>query len=324
MTKTIFVTRKIPEKAIELLKSKGYSVDVNPSDAIPSQKQIIKALKKKSYDAVITLLTDHIDAKVFDEVPSVRMYANYASGYDNIDIAEAKKRGITITNAPSDVASRAVAEHAIALMLALSMRIVEADTFVRQGKYEGWSPMNFIGTDISGKTIGLIGAGRIGEWVVHYAKGLGLNSIYFDVVRNEKIESEYGATYYASVEDVLKQADFVSLHVPLLDSTRHLINRERLGMMKPSSFLVNTSRGPIIDEEALVDALKTGIIRGAALDVFENEPRLARGLVKLNNVILTPHIGSASEEARDQMAEIAANNIIDFFEGRIPRNIVNK
>ena len=324
MDKTVFITRKIPDKAIKMLESKGYLIDMNLKEAIPTQKQIIKALKRKPYDAVITLLTDPINAEVFDAVPEIRMYANYASGYDNIDTIEAKKRGITITNAPSTLASEAVAEHTIVLMLALAARIVEADRFVRRGKYKGWSPMNFIGTDILGKTLGLVGAGRIGERVTFYSRGLGLRVIYHDVVRNEKLEREYSATYYASIEEVLRQADIVSLHVPLLDSTRHLINTDRLRMMKPTSFLVNTSRGPIIDEGALVEALNAKVISGAGLDVFEFEPKLSYGLAKLQNVILTPHIASASTEARDEMAEIVANNVIDFFEGRTPRNVVNK
>lgn len=307
-----------------MLEEKGYVVDVNHKDSIPSQKQIIKLLKRKPYDVVITLLTDCIDASVFSATPSTKMFVNYASGYDNIDIVEAKKRGVFVANAPADLSSKAVAEHIIALMLALAARIVEADEFVRRGKYRGWSPMNFIGMDIFGKTLGLVGAGRIGEQVAHYSKGLGLKIIYTDVVRNERIEKECNADYCESLEELLSKADIVSLHVPLLNSTKHLINEERLRMMKPTSFIINTSRGPIVDEKALEKILKEGVIRGAGLDVFEFEPKLSRGLVKLQNVILTPHIASASEAARDQMAEITANNVIDFFEGRIPRNIVNK
>lgn len=323
MAKTIFITRQIPDAGIQMLNEKGYEVDINSKDSILSQKQLISFLKRKPYDAVLSLLTDYITTEVFDAVPSVKLYANYATGFDNIDIAEAKKRGITVTNAPADLSVEAVAEHTIALMLALAARIVEADEFVRRGKYKGWSPMNFIGTTIFGKTLGLIGVGRIGSRVAHYAKGLGMKIIYTDVVRNEQIEKELNATYYTSPEELLPHADVVSLHVPLLDSTRHLINEDRLRTMKPTALIINTSRGPVIDEQALEQALATKIITSAALDVFEFEPKTAPGLVKLQNVILTPHIGSASSEARNQMAEIAAQNIIDFFEGRIPKNIVN-
>ncbi len=324
MAKTIFVTRNIPNKAIKMLEEKGYVVDINPKDVVLTQRKIIRSLKRKPYDAVLTLLTDKIDTAVFDVVPSVKMYANYATGYDNFDLVEAKKRGITITNAPAELSAEAVAEHTLALIFALAERIVEADEFVRRGKYKGWAPMNFIGTNIFGKTLGLVGAGNIGKRVAFYAKGLGLKVLYYDVVRNEQIEKEYGAVFCSTVEELLQKADFVSLHLPLFESTTHLINEARLRLMKPTSFLINTSRGPIIDEHALEKALREGIIRGAGLDVFEFEPKLSRGLLKLQNVILTPHIASASDDARNQMAEIVANNIIDFFEGRTPRNMINK
>lgn len=324
MSKFIFITRKIPDVGIKLLKEKGYVVDTYPKDSVPSQRELISYLKKKPYDALICLLTDTIDAKIFDAAPTVKLYSNYATGFDNINLSEAKRRGITITNAPADLSSETVAEHTIALMLALTTRIVEANEFVKQGKYKGWSPMNFIGTNIFGKTLGLIGIGRIGSRVGYYAKSLGMNIIYTDVIRNEEIEKELDAKYYTSTDELLPQADVVSLHVPLLDSTRHLINKERLYKMKPSTFLINTSRGLIIDEKALKQALSKKIISGAALDVFEFEPKTVPGLTKLKNVILTPHISSASIETRNQMAKIAVQNVIDFFEGKIPQNVVNK
>ena len=322
MSKNIFITRKIPDVAAKMLEEKGYVVEVNPRDVVLSQKDLIKSLKNKPYDAVITLLTDRIDSKVFEAVPDIKMYANYATGYDNLDVVEAGKRGITIANAPAEMTTEAVAEHTFALMLALSARIVEADEFVRRGKYKGWAPMNFIGMDVLGETLGLIGAGRIGGRVAHYASALGMKVIYYDVSRNEEIEKS-GAVYRSSVEEVLKEADIVSLHVPLLPTTRHLMNEARLRMMKPTSFLVNTSRGAVVDEKALEKALKDKVIAGAGLDVFEFEPKISRGLRKLQNVILTPHIASASVATRNQMAEIAALNVIDFLEGRVPRNIVN-
>ena len=323
MAKAVFITRKIPDIGIRMLKERGYEVDVNLKDSVLSQKQIIKSLKKKTYDAVLVLLTDRVDSAIFNAAPSVKIYANCAAGYDNIDIIEAKKRGITVTNAPAPLATEAVAEHVIALMFALATRIVEADKFVRRGKYKKWLPMNFMGINLAGKTLGLIGAGRIGERVARLASGLGLKVIYYDVIRNERIEKECGVAYYNSIEELLQKADVVSLHVPLLDSTRHLINEKRLLLMKPTSFLVNTSRGPVVDEKALEKALRKKIIRGAALDVFEFEPKVTPGLKKMDNVVLTPHIASAEGEARNQMAEIAAQNIIDFFENGKPGNIVN-
>lgn len=320
--KKVFVTRKILDKGIDMLRAKGYEVDVSSKDRPLEQKEIIKALSKKPYDAVLSLLTDKIDAKVFDAAPTVKIFANYAIGFNNFDVAEAKKRGIMLTNTPGGGADR-VAEHTWALILGLTCRAVEGDLYIKKGKYNGWDPMLLHGTKVAGKTLGIIGTGRIGADVAHKAKnGFGMNVVYYDVVRNEKLEQETGAKFYSTVDEVLKIADVVSLHVPLLDSTRHLINEARLRMMKPTAYFINTARGPIVDEVALVYALQKGIIRGAGLDVFEFEPKLVRGLTKLPNVILTPHIASATEEARLDMAELSASNIIEFLETGKAKNPV--
>lgn len=322
MNKKIFITRKIPSVAITMLKEKGYEVDVYPKDSVPKQAEIIKFLKKNKYDAVISLLTDKIDRAVFDASPSTKIYANYAIGFDNIDLVEAGKRGIYVTNAPGDY-SGCVAEHAMAMILDLSIRMSESDRYVRNGKYKGWSPMNFIGNDISGKTLGIIGVGKIGERLAGIAvRGFNMKVIYYDMRRNESLEKIGDVKHMETKEEVLKQSDFVSLHVPLLDSTRHLINEKSLKLMKPGSFLINTSRGPVIDENALVKALQNKTIKGAGLDVFEFEPKLAKGLAKLDNVVLTPHIASARESARNEMAVTAAQNVIDCLEGSTPRNAV--
>lgn len=305
-----------------MLQGKGYELDINPKDRPLKEKELISSLKKKDYDAVLCLLTDQIDAKIFDSVPTAKIFANYAVGFNNINVDEAKKRGVMITNTPGALTDT-VAEHTIALILSLTCRIVEGDTFTRKGKFKGWAPMHLLGMDLKGKTLGILGAGRIGSRVAHHVKsGFEMNVIYFDVKRNEEFEKEHSAKYFGTADEVLKEADVVSIHVPLLDSTRHLINKERLAMMKKTAYLVNTSRGPVIDEQALVEALKNGTIRGAALDVFENEPKLAKGLAKLENVVITPHIASATERARDEMAILAATNIIAFFEGRTPPNVV--
>jgi glyoxylate reductase len=323
MSKKVFITRPIPDIARQLLVEKGYSVESNTEDRILSHEELVTKLSTGNYDAVLSLLTDKIDVSIFENAPSVGIYANYASGFDNIDVAEARKRGIVVTNAPAEATPEAVAEHTMAVLFALATHIIQADAFVRGGKYIGWNPMNFIATDLQGKTIGLIGAGKIGEKVAQYAHAFGLQVIYTDIVQNAVLEKECNAQFFKTPEEVLAQSDIVSLHVPLLDSTRHLINAERLRLMKPTSFLINTARGPVIDESALVDALKQNIIAGAALDVFEAEPLLAPGLTELSNVILTPHIASASVKARHQMAETAAINIIDFFEGKTPQNKVS-
>lgn len=322
--KNIFVTRRIPDVGLKMLEEKGYSLTVRDSDMPPSQEELNFALKEKEYDAIVTLLTDKIDSSVFDANPGIKLYANYAIGFDNIDIVEAKKRGIFVTNTPGSYAN-CVAEHAIALMFALSTRLVEGYEYVKAGKYKCWSPDIFIGTDLSGKTLGLIGAGRIGEKVAwRMMHGFDMKIIYHDIKRNETLDNEDKAEYKETVEDVLKEADIVTLHTPLLPETRHLINEERLKMMKPTAFLINTSRGPVVDEMALLKALEDKWIRGAGLDVMEFEPNPVPGLLDLPNVIITPHIASARESARNEMAKILAENIIDYFEGREPRNNVAK
>jgi glyoxylate reductase len=321
MSKSVYITSQIPDIAISTLRDKGYTVDIYPKDRVPSKKEIIKALKSKPYDAVIlTLVT--VDAEVFDMAPTVKLYANYSVGFDNVDIVEAKKRGLAVTNTPGNY-SYTIAEQTLALMLGLTTRMVEADDFVREGRFKGWLPMHFIGSDLQNSTLGLIGAGRIGERVAHHCyRGFDMNIVYHDVNRNETLEHEYKARRCETVEEVLVQSDIVSLHVPLLDSTRHLIDETRLKMMKSSAYLINTSRGPVVDEEALVKALQDGTIRGAGLDVFEFEPKLSSGLAQLPNVILTPHIASARESARTEMAKIVAENVISFFETGQVKNSV--
>ncbi len=323
MSKSVFITRAIPEVGLKLLRDKGYAVDVYPKDKVPKQKHLISYLKQKPYDAVMFMLTDTVDAAFFEAAPQAKLFAAYTVGYNNVDIAESKKRNLIVTNT-SGSSQIAVAEHTIALMLGLTTRLVEADEYLRRGKYKGWKPDAFMGTDFSNKVIGLVGTGSIGAEVARMAhQGFGNPIIYHDMVRNEKLENEYKAQKCDSLEDVLKRADIVSLHVPLLDSTHHLINRERLALMKPTALLINTSRGPVVDEYALAEALKNKVIGGAGLDVFEFEPKIVPGLAKMKNVVVTPHIASARQSARDKMAEIAALNIIDYFEGRIPRNKVN-
>lgn len=318
----VYITRQIPELGIKMLTDKGYEVDVNPKDRPLTKKELIKALSKKQYDAVLTLLTDTIDAEVMDTAPTVKIYANFAIGFNNFNVEEAKKRKIYLTNTPGGGADR-VAEHAWALILALTCRVVEGDTYMRNGKFKGWDPMLLHGTKLAGKTLGILGSGRIGADVAHRGKnGFGMNIAYYDIKRNEQLEKDFGATFYATVDEVLRVSDVVSIHVPLLDSTHHLINADRFKLMKNSAYLINTSRGPVVDENALVEALQNGIIRGAGLDVFEFEPEIARGLAKLPNVVMTPHIASGTEEARHDMAVLSATNIINTLEGGIPPNMV--
>lgn len=319
----IYITRQIPDEGINLLKGKGYEVDINPDDKVLSKEELMAAIDGKGYDAVLCLLTDAIDADVLDAAGSqCKIFANYAVGFDNVDLKAAAERNIVISNTPG-VLTNTVAEHTFALMLAISHRVSEADRFMRRGEYKGWAPMLLLGNDLSSKIIGIVGLGRIGARVAHMAvKGFDAKIIYYDVKQNEEFEKEFGAVYKPTIEDLLKEADYVSIHVPLLDSTHHLINKERLVLMKPSAYLVNTSRGPVVDERALVDALTRKVIKGAALDVFEGEPALAPGLSELENVIVTPHIASGTEETRQAMSRLAAENIIAVIEGREAPNKV--
>lgn len=318
----IYVTRHIPDIGINLLRAAGHTVDVSTKDGVLTPSELKAAVSVKPYDAVVTLLTDTINKEIFDAVPTAKIFANYAVGYNNISLPDAQAAGVTITNTPG-VLTDTVAEFALSLIISVAKRIPEADRYTRAGKYEGWAPELFLGSDLKGKTLGILGAGRIGYEVAMRAHhGFGMNVIYNDIKRGDELEKNTKAVFKETTEDVLREADVVSIHVPLMPSTEHLLNADRLKLMKPTAYLINTSRGPVIDEAALVEALKNGTIRGAGLDVFEFEPQLAKGLAALDNVVITPHIASASEETRNKMSEIAATNVIDFLAGEVPENKV--
>jgi glyoxylate reductase len=318
----IFVTRKIPEVGISMLTEKGYEVDVSQKNGALTKDELVTALKTKPYDAVVTLLTDQIDASLIAAAPSVKIFANYAVGYNNIDVKAAAEKKIYVTNTPG-ASEESVAEHAVSLMLSIAHRIVEGDQFVRDGKYTGWDPMLLTGFDLRGQTLGLMGAGNIGGHVATICKnGFGMNILYYDVVRNEKIEKELGAVFAETINELLSKADVVSLHVPLLPTTQGLLNAEHFAKMKKTAILINTSRGPVVDESDLLDALRNGTIRAAGIDVYEKEPEITKGLVNLDNVVLTPHIASATQNARDGMAKIVAENVIAALEGRVPPNTI--
>ena len=315
----MFVTRIIPKKGIQLLR-RHFLVKVYPKDQAISRKELLKEVKQ--CDALLSLLTEKIDREVLNANPKLKVVSNYAVGYDNIDVKAATAKGIIVCNTPG-VLEDAVAEHTFALMLALSKRIVEADCFVRAGKYKRWEPMLLLGTELKGKIIGIIGLGRIGAGVAERARrGMGVNVLYHDIKRNKDFEEKYQAKY-VSLSELLKKSDFVSLHVPLLPSTRHLIGKEELRLMKKTAYLINTSRGPVVDEKALVEALQKKHIAGVGLDVYENEPKLTPGLTKLKNAVLTPHTASATVEARTAMSELAAQNIIDVLKGKKAKFTVN-
>lgn len=310
----VIITQQIPEIATDLLKKAGHSVEVLSDDG-PVAPALLRQ-KVKGADAIISVLTDKMDNALMDAAGrQLKIIANYAVGYDNIDVSTAQAKKIAITNTPG-VLTEAVAEHTVALMFAVAKRIVEADRFMRAGKYKHWMPMGLIGQQLWGKTIGIVGLGRIGSFLAEICfYGLKMKIIYHDVKHDERFEMELKAEYH-ELPALLERADVVSLNVPLLPETRHLISAKELKMMKKTAILINTSRGPVVDENALVQALREHEIAGAGLDVYENEPKLAEGLDKLDNIVITPHIASATLEARAAMAMIAAKNIIEVLSGR--------
>ncbi len=315
----VFVARPISEIGVNMLKEK-FDVVVNLENKVLSKEELKKEVA--GVDAILPLLTDKVDGEVLDAAGGqLKVVANYAVGYDNIDVAAAKERDVLVTNTPG-VLTEAVAEHAMALILSAARNIVDSDKFTREGKYKQWEPKGFLGPQLKGKVLGVVGLGRIGSRVAQIArKGLDMEILYYDVKRNEDFEKEVAARF-GDLDEVLKQSDIVSIHVPLLPATRHLINEEKLKMMKNSAVLINTSRGAVVDEKALVEALKSKEIFAAGLDVFENEPELSPGLAELPNVVITPHTASATFEARDAMSKIAAENIISVLEGKTPPNLV--
>lgn len=304
-----------------MLKKAGHTVTVYPKDAIILRAELLKGVR--GAHAILSMLTNRIDEAVLRTAgPQLKIVANYAVGFDNIDLAAAKKRGVFVTNTP-DVLTDSVAVFTYTLMLAIAKRIAEADRFVRSGKYRGWGPKLLLGAATLGRTVGIVGAGRIGSTVAQLTKGgLGMKIVYTDVKRNREFEATTGATF-KTLTTLLKVSDYVTLHVPLLQSTHHLIGTKQFKTMKKTAFFINTARGPIVDEKALVQALKTKRIAGAAIDVYENEPKLTPGLAKLENVILTPHIASAGLETRQRMSELAATNILQALAGKKPKNLVS-
>ncbi len=324
MKQRIFVTRSIPSDGLNLLRhDKHVLLDVYERDKIIPRKELLRRVKGAT--AILSILTDKIDKQVMGAAgTSLKIIANYAVGFDNIDLKEAAKRGIVVTNTPGSEIAESVAEHTIALILALAHRIAESDRFTRAGKYHGWGPQMLLGTDVIGKTIGIIGTGSIGTGVVNRLyDGFGVQIIYTDLARHPDIEKRDLAKF-RTLPQLLKEADFISLHVPLLPSTHHLIGTKELKMMKKTAYLVNTSRGPIIDERALIAALEKKQIAGAGIDVYEHEPNIPLALRKLPNVVLTPHTASATVETRQSMSRRAAENILAFLSGKIPPNAIKQ
>ncbi len=316
----VYVARRIPGPGLELVRREA-DVTVWPTDEVPPPRDVL-IQEAAASDGIISLLTDRIDGQLLDAAPRLRVVSNYAVGFDNIDVGAATSRGVVITNTPG-VLTETVADFTMALMLATARRVVEGDKFTRAGRWKSWEPMLLLGPDVYGATLGLVGFGRIGASVARRARGFGMRILYYDVVRRQDLESELGIEF-ASFEDVLRQADFVSVHTPLTPETRHLISGPQFRLMKKTAVLVNTARGPIVDPDALYQALSSGQIWGAGLDVFEVEPvPKDHPLLTLENIIVVPHIASASVETRTKMANMAVENLLAALAGRKPPHLVN-
>lgn len=315
----VLITRKLPGQGFQRLQELC-SVTVFPEDRNMTKEELLAAMPQ--YDAVISMLANPMDAEVIAAGERLKVIANYAVGYNNIDVAAATSRGIAVVNTP-DVLTGASADFTWALLLAAARRVVEGDAMVRAGRFVGWSPELLLGTEVHGKTLGIIGAGRIGQAVAKRALGFDMPVLYHNRRRlPESVEKELKMTY-VDLPTLLKEADFISLHCPLTPETRHLIGAQEFALMKPTAVLINTSRGPVIDEAALVRALKEGQIAAAGLDVFEQEPELHPGLAELPNVVLAPHIASASVETRLKMVDLVAGDVLAVLQGKRPRNLVN-
>ena len=319
MSKKIYVTRRIPNIGLEMLKKEGFEVKVSEKDTVLSKDELLSEIRNFQPDALLCLLTDNIDEDVLSAAP-IKICATYSVGFNHINLEAAKKMGVTVTNTPG-VLTNAVMEFTIAAIFSLTKRIVEADKFTRAGNYKGWEPELLLGMELHNKTLGVLGAGRIGANVAKAMHGLGMEVFYYDMRQNSELD-EMGIRF-ADKDEILRVSDILTVHVPLFDSTRHFLSVDEFKIMKNSALLVNTSRGPVIDERALLTALKTKEIAGAFLDVFENEPEFERDFAAMNNVILTPHIASATMETRNEMSVMAAQSIIDFFLGKKPKYIVD-
>ncbi len=316
----VYITNIIPKEGVELLRKKGFEVRINDTERKLTDTELKDVFSE--YDAIISLVHDKIDESVISRAsPKLKVIANFAVGFDNIDVIAANRRGIIVTNTPG-VAGESVAEHTFLLVLSVIKKLIEADRFVRSGKFSGWDPNIFLSSQVWGKTIGIVGLGKIGSYVGNIAfGGFKMKILYHDICRFEDFEMITEAKF-VGLEKLLKEADIITLHVPLSRDTNHLIGKKELGMMKKTAILINTARGAIVDQEALIDALSKRQIAGAGLDVYEDEHHIPHELRILGNTVLTPHIASATFETRSAMAQIAAQNVIDVFDGKEPFGLV--
>ncbi|RUL83386.1 2-hydroxyacid dehydrogenase [Tautonia sociabilis] len=318
MAGRVLITRPIPEPGPDLLRESGLDVEIPSEDRSLTREELLRSVRGR--DGVLCLLTDQIDAEVLDAASGCKVVANMAVGYNNIDVAAATSRGILVTNTPGAL-TESTADLTWALILAVARRVVEGDEEMRTGRFPGWGPLHMLGGDVSGKTLGLVGPGRIALAVAERAVGFRMSILYAGNRPNPAFDA-IGARL-VDLDELLAESDFVSLHVPLTDRTRHLIDSRALAKMKPTAYLINTSRGPVVDERALVAALDSRRIAGAGLDVYEDEPRMAPGLAGCRNAVLLPHLGSATAGTRAAMSRQAAQNLLAALAGRRPPDLVN-
>jgi len=315
----VYVTRPVFDGAIDRLR-REFEVELNTEDRILPKQELIAHLGDK--DGALTLLTDAIDLELLQSTPRLKVVANFAVGFNNVAVDSATKLGVVVTNTPG-VLTETTADFAWTLLMAAARRVVEADKFARAGKFKAWGPKMFLGYDIYGKTLGLVGLGRIGQAVARRAAGFNMRVVFHDPESiPDRIIKELGVTRLP-FDELLRVSDFISLHVPLFPATHHLLNDHTFALMKPTCIVINTSRGPVVDEKALVRAVRDGKIAGAGLDVFEREPEIEPELFAMENVILAPHIASASHETRLRMCMMAADNLIAALKGERPPNLVN-
>jgi glyoxylate reductase len=314
--KTVAVTRLIPEAGLKIL-AQHFEIRQHRSNIPVNSEELHQLLN--GVDGVMTMLSDKIDGALLDKFPQVKVVANFAVGHENINHQEAAERGVWVTNTP-DVLTAATADIAMALILGITRRLVESDQFMRNGLYKQWEPNLLLGSGLDGKTLGVVGYGRIGRAVADRARAFGMKIVFSDPTMDGNVGEDAAVEF----DYLIENADIVSLHCPYKAEMHHLINADVLKKMKPNSYFINTARGGLMDEKALYQALKNKEIAGAGLDVYENEPEFVEGLASLNNVVMVPHIGSATQETRDAMAELAANNIVEILLGRPPITPVNK
>lgn len=316
----VLITRRIPEAGLDRLRAAGVAFEVFEGEHPIPRVELLRSVSGRA--GLLTMLSERVDAEVFEAAgPQLRAVANFAVGFDNIDLAEATRRGVAISNTP-DVLTDATADLAWALIMATARRVCEGDRLVRAGAFTGWAPQMLLGADLVGRTLGIVGAGRIGTAVARRSVGWGMRVLYTDPDANAAIERELGARR-VDLPTLCRESDVISVHTPLTPETHHLFGAAQFALMKPTAIFVNTSRGPVHDEAALAAALRDGIIAGAGLDVYEREPEVDPDLLRLDSAVLLPHIGSATWQTRDRMAVTAAENLIAAMAGRRPPNLVN-